>query len=34
MDEPLNVTAPHERLFKIALIVAFLAMLGLVALTT
>jgi len=34
MDEPLKVSAPHERIFKTALVAVFLAMLGLVALTT
>ena len=31
MDEPLKVSAPHERMFRTALMVVLLAMLGLVA---
>ncbi len=34
MDEPLKVSAPHERIFKAALMALLLAMLGLVALTS
>ena len=33
MDEPLKVSAPHERMFRTALMVVLLATLGLVAVT-
>ena len=33
MDEPLQVSAPHERMFRTALLVVLLAMLGLVVVT-
>ena len=33
MDEPLKVSAPHERVFRTALMILLLAMIGLVAVT-
>ena len=33
MDEPPKVSTPHERMFRTALLVVLLAMLGLVAVT-
>ena len=33
MDEPLQVSTPHERMFRTAFLVVLLAMLGLVAVT-
>ena len=33
MDEPLKVSAPHERVFRTALIILLPAMVGLVAIT-